>query len=77
MVARRVHIAHHWVIASQPENSLYHAECKTCGAERHFPQLESRFRFTVTKKSTLPPMTSPEWTGETSLDSRTGLSGLL
>ena len=77
MVARRVHVAHHWEIATHPENGLYHAECKVCGAEKYFPQLDSRSRLTMNKKSTPPPITSPEWTGGTSLDSSTGLSGLL
>ena len=39
-------VAHHWLIDTLTTNGLYHATCKNCGAEKHFPQ-EPSFRFSV------------------------------
>jgi hypothetical protein len=60
MAARSVvHKAHHWMIDTLPKNDFYHAMCKTCGAEKYFPEEEPRFRFRIRRHSSPPSAIEP------------------
>jgi len=51
--------AHHWLIDARPARGHYHATCRNCGEEKDFPEQEPRFRFTMAKKPTPPPIMYP------------------
>ena len=64
-----VHQAHHWMIDTLPKNGLYHAMCKKCGAEKDFPQEETRFRYSIYRKPVAPSaIEAPDLSGTSAHD---------